>query len=169
MLAFAAGYTFIARSYAFDNRHLKETIKRAVAHRGMALVDLHQPSPTYNDIETKAFYSGEDRPDPTTHRPVPRVYDVGKTGYSPLVTRETTGEELDRKTLEVIRMSNEWGDRIPIGVFYQNETVPTYEDRISGRIPTYREKSPATQRIQLQNRKSAIDSPKLWKELIIGG
>jgi len=24
----------------------------------------------------------------------------------------------------------EWGDRIPIGVFYQNETVPTYEERI---------------------------------------
>ena len=169
MLALAAGYTFIARSYAFDNRHLKDTIKRAVAHRGLALVDVLQPCPTYNDIETKSFYSGEDRPDPATHRPVPRVYDVEKNGHNPLITKATKDEDLDKLTLDVIRLSNVWGDRIPIGVFYQNETVPTYEDRISGRIPTYREKSPATQRIQLQNRKSAIDSPKLWKELIIGG
>ncbi|MDG6993115.1 MAG: 2-oxoacid:ferredoxin oxidoreductase subunit beta, partial [Nitrososphaerota archaeon] len=134
MLALAAGYTFIARSYAFDNRHLKDTIKRAVAHRGLALVDVLQPCPTYNDIETKAFYSGEDRPDPSTHRPVPRVYDIEKTGYNPLITTDMTNEDVDKKTLEVIRISNEWGDRIPVGVFYQNENVPTYEDRIMRRV-----------------------------------
>lgn len=168
MLALAAGYTFIARSYAFDSRHLKETIKRAVAHRGMALVDVLQPCPTYNDIETKAFYSGEDRPNPTTHRPLPRCYDIEKTGYDPLVTNEMTAEEMDSKTLGMIKISNEWGDKIPIGVFYQNESVPTYEDRIEGRIPSYRGHPPATQQIQLRNKKSAVDLSKLWKELTIG-
>ena len=168
MLALAAGYTFIARSYAFDNRHLKDTIKRAVSHRGMALVDVLQPCPTYNDIETKAFYSGEDRPDPVTHRPTPRIYDVEKTGYNPLITKEMTAEDVDKKTLEVIRTSNEWGNRIPIGVFYQNENVPTYEDRIKGRIPSYFDQPPAAQRIQLRNKKSAVDLPRLWMELTIG-
>jgi 2-oxoglutarate/2-oxoacid ferredoxin oxidoreductase subunit beta len=56
MLALASGYTFISRSYAFDSRHLKETIKRAMAHRGLALVDVLQPCPTYNDINTKDWY-----------------------------------------------------------------------------------------------------------------
>ena len=169
MLALAAGYTFIASSYAFDNRHLKDTIKRAVAHRGIALVDVLQPCPTYNDIETKAFYSGEDRPDSATHRPVPRVYDIEKTGYNPLITKEMTDEDVDKKTLEVIRISNEWGDRIPIGVFYQNENVPIYEDRITGRIPSYLDQPPATQQIQLQNKKSVVDLSNLWKELTVGG
>lgn len=168
MLALAAGYTFISRSYAFDSRHLKDTIKRAVAHKGMALVDVLQPCPTYNDIETKAFYSGEDRTDPATHKPLPRVYDMEKAGHDPLITGEMTAEEVDRKTLEVIKVSNEWGDRIPIGVFYQNESVLTYEERIAERIPSYLERPPAAQTIQLQSRKTAVDLPDLWKELMIG-
>jgi 2-oxoglutarate/2-oxoacid ferredoxin oxidoreductase subunit beta len=166
-LALAAGYTFIARSYAFDNRHLKETIKRAVAHRGLALVDVLQPCPTYNDIETKAFYSGEDRSDPSTGRAMPRVYDIEKKGHNPLLTKEMTPEEIDKKTLEVIRISTEWGDTIPIGVLYQNENVPTYEDRIAGRIPSYVERPPAKQEIELQSGKTAVDFPRLCQELTI--
>jgi 2-oxoglutarate ferredoxin oxidoreductase subunit beta len=41
--------------------------------------------------------------------------------------------------------AQEWGDKIPTGVFYQNELVPTYQERISQRIPTYMENPPAKQ------------------------
>lgn len=168
MLALAAGYTFIARSYAFDTRHLKETIKRAVAHKGFALVDVLQPCPTYNDIETKAYYSGEDRIDPATGRASPRCYDIEKAGYSPQITKEMSDEDLDRKMMEIIRISKEWGDRIPIGVFYQNENVPTYEDRVSGRIPSYKSQPPARQEIHSSDKRSILDFERLSRELIIG-
>src|SRR2546429_369102 len=61
LLALASGFTFIARSYAYNTKHLKETVKKAVAHEGFALVVILQPCPTYNDINTKEWYGGEDR------------------------------------------------------------------------------------------------------------
>ncbi len=167
MLALASGFTFIARSYAFDSKHLKETIKRAVAHKGFALVDVLQPCPTYNDIETKAFYGGEDRVDPTTGRATPRCYDIEKMGYSPKITKEMDERSVDEKTLEVIKLSKEWGDKIPIGVFYQNEMVPAYHERISERIGSYLSSPPAKQQISSASKKSIVDFSSLSGELLI--
>jgi 2-oxoglutarate ferredoxin oxidoreductase subunit beta len=167
MLGLAAGFTFIARSYSFDTRHLKETIKRAIAHRGFALVDVLQPCPTYNDINTKAWYGGEDRKDPKTNRPVPRYYDMEKTGYDPRITENMTEEDIEKKMLQVIQKSREWGDSIPVGVFYQNENIPTYEDRIVKRIPSYTEEPPAKQVISAADGKSVVDLDRLSKELLV--
>ena len=166
-LALASGFTFIARSYAFDNKHLKDTIKRAVAHRGFALIDVLQPCPTYNDIETKAFYGGEDRADPTTGRATPRCYDIEKTGYSPKITKDMDEKSVDEKTLEVIKISKEWGEKIPIGVFYQNEMVPAYHERISERIGSYLSSPPAKQQISSASKKSIVDFSSLSGELLI--
>src|SRR3989442_1292151 len=52
-MAIASGYTFVARSYALDVRHLKTTLRAAIEHRGSAFVDVLQTCPTYNDINTK--------------------------------------------------------------------------------------------------------------------
>jgi 2-oxoglutarate ferredoxin oxidoreductase subunit beta len=166
MLGLAAGFTFIARSYSFDVRHLKETIKRAIAHKGFALIDVLQPCPTYNDINTKAWYGGEDRKD-TAGRPVPRYYDLEKAGHDPKIGEGMSEDEVDRKTLKVIELSKEWGDRIPIGVFYQNETVPTYQDRIVGRISSYVERPPAKQQIGTKSGESNVDLPDLTRELLV--
>ncbi len=143
-LALASGYTFIARGYAYDVNHLKEMMKKAVQHRGLALVVILQPCPTYNDINTKEWYRGEDRIDPATGKPKSRLYKLEETGYDPVV--HSPDEEFSKIT-SALEKAREWGDQIPIGVFYQNETIPTYEDRISKRIPHYREKSPAKQKI----------------------
>lgn len=156
MLALASGYTFIARSYAFDTRHLKETIKRAVRHRGLALVDVLQPCPTYNDINTKSWYDGDDRKD-KAGKPSPRVYDLQKEGFDPVVVPDMTEGEVDKKWLEVIDRSKEWDDRIPVGVFYQNENVPVYSDRILARIPSYLRHPPAEQRISGDRGESVVD------------
>jgi len=166
MLALSAGYTFIARSYAFDTRHLKETIKKAVAHKGLALVDVLQPCPTYNDIETKAWYGGEDRKD-ASGRPISRCYDVNKEGHDPLVSQGTKEDEIDAKVQRIFKLSKEWGDRIPIGVFYQEEGTPTYADRILGRIPSYLERPPAKQEIFDATKKSIVDLGKLGEELTV--
>ncbi len=165
MLALAVGFTFIARSYSFDVRHLKETLKRAIAHKGFALVDVLQPCPTYNDINTKAWYGGEDRKDPKTNRLMPRYYDLEKTGYDPKITEGMSEDEIGKKNLQVIERSREWGDSIPIGVFYQNETIPTYGDRILARIPSYLEQPPSKQQIVGEDGKSVVDLDGLSSEL----
>src|SRR2546422_3970720 len=79
MLALASGFTFIARTYAYNTKHLKETVKKAVSHKGFALVVILQPCPTYNDINTKEWYGGGDRKEPVTKKKTPPPYQPGPT------------------------------------------------------------------------------------------
>jgi 2-oxoglutarate ferredoxin oxidoreductase subunit beta len=161
-LALVAGYTFVSRGYSYDVRHLKELMKKAIIHKGLSLVDILQPCPTYNDINTKEWYSGEDRADPKSGKPVPRYYSLEATGYDPVVH---TPDENERKIDQAIAKSREWGDRIPVGVFYQNELVPTYEDRISQRISNYRAKPPAKQIISTDAGISITNLHKMLEDL----
>ncbi len=164
-LALAAGYTFIARSYAYDVRHQKETIKRAIEHRGMALVDILQPCPTYNDINTKEWYGGDDRKDAATGKPMPRIYKLEETGYDPVIKDPENEDELRAKIANLIVKSREWGDKIPIGVFYQNSHIPTYDDRLTGRIADYRKNPPAMQVFWDENGYPTTDLTKLFEEI----
>jgi 2-oxoglutarate ferredoxin oxidoreductase subunit beta len=161
-LALVAGYTFVSRGYAYDVPHLKELMKRAITHRGLALLDILQPCPTYNDINTKEWYSGEDRPDPKTGKPVPRYYVLEQTGYDPAVH---SPDEDVKKIDQALAKSREWGDRIPVGVFYQNELVPTFEDRISQWIQDYRARPPSKQTIRSETGKPTINLERLFKDL----
>src|SRR4030042_3095466 len=121
-LAIVSGYTYVARSYAYDVIHLRNTIIKAVEHKGLSFIDALQPCPTYNDINTKEWYGGEDRKDPKTGKPQPRLYKLEETGFDPVVHTE---EEDLKKKLKAIEKADEWGDRIPIGLFYRNELEPT--------------------------------------------
>jgi len=51
--AISSGFTFVARSYSYEVRQLKDLITAAVNHKGLALIDVLQPSPTYNDHNTR--------------------------------------------------------------------------------------------------------------------
>jgi len=132
-IALAAGYTFVARGYAYDVMHLKELIKAAIKHKGSALVEILQPCPTYNDINTKEWYDK-------------RVYKLESIGWDPVVRSE---EEAQKKFEQAIIKSYEWGEKIPIGIFYQNELVPTFEDRLTANIPNYKDFYPAKQPIEI--------------------
>jgi 2-oxoglutarate ferredoxin oxidoreductase subunit beta len=165
-IALAAGYTFIARSYAYDVRHLKEMIKRGIQHHGLALIVIQQPCPTYNDINTKEWYGGEDRLDQATNNPIPRLYKLEEKGYDGVVHSQ---EEEFPKYLAALTKAQEWGDRIPIGVFYQNELVTTYQERISKRIPTYLKNPPAKQQICDVDGKPITSIRKMLEELKVTG
>jgi 2-oxoglutarate ferredoxin oxidoreductase subunit beta len=149
-LALVSGFTFIARGYSYDVRHLKELIRRAIEHKGLAYIDVLQPCPTYNDINTREWYQGLDNIDAETQRQMPRTYKLEETGYDGTVHKE---DQADIKVGQVIQKSNEWGNRIPLGVFYQNEHIPTYQERILSRIDSYMENPPARQTISDQNKK----------------
>ncbi|BBD72970.1 2-oxoacid ferredoxin oxidoreductase subunit beta [Sulfodiicoccus acidiphilus] len=128
-MAIAAGYTFVARAYAYDVKFLKDIMKAAIKHRGSAFIDVLQPCPTYNDINTKEWYEK-------------RIYKM--TDLDPVV--KDVNETID-KMKQGIGRSYEWGDRIPIGIFYQNELVPTYEERIAANAPSYKTSIPANQKV----------------------
>jgi 2-oxoglutarate ferredoxin oxidoreductase subunit beta len=161
-LAIASGYTFVARAYAYDTKHLKEIIKQAIQHKGLALVDILQPCPTYNDINTKEWYAGEDKKDPKTGKPQPRLYKLEEKGFDPLV--HDPSEEFVKKAAAIDR-GREWGDRIPIGVFYKNELVPTFQDRVSQRIPFYLDNPPSKQKISDEAGKPITEVSEFFEEL----
>uniref|UniRef100_A0A7C3SNS6 2-oxoacid oxidoreductase (ferredoxin) n=1 Tax=Thermofilum pendens TaxID=2269 RepID=A0A7C3SNS6_THEPE len=128
LLALASGYTFVARSYAFDGQHLKSVIKRAVEHKGAAFVDVLQPCVTFNDVHTAEFYRKA-------------IYKLdADPSWDPVVREPGEARE---KLLRAIEVSLAWGDRIPIGVFYVNPFVPTLEERLAERLKVYPSLNPA--------------------------
>ncbi len=165
-LGLASGYTFIARGYAFDVAHLKETIKKAIVHRGMALVVVQQPCPTYNNINTKDWYGGEDRKDPSTGKPVSRLYKLEETGYDGVVRKP---EEAFPKMVAALTKAQEWGERIPMGVFYQNELVSTYQERLVQRVADYLIKPPAKQVISDAEGRCVTGLRKMLEDLKVTG
>ena len=144
-LAVTSGFTFAARGYSYDVRHLKDLIIQAVEHKGLSFLDVLQPCPTYNDINTRDWYAGADLVDEAQKRHS-RIYKLEDTGYNPLV-RHATEAELNHKLSQALVKSLEWGDRIPIGVFYRNDGITPYGRRIQSTIPNYIENSPAKQQI----------------------
>ena len=60
--------------------------------------------------------------------------------------------------------SLEWGNKIPIGVFYKNDLVSPYTQRIKDKIPNYLENSPAKQNIS-KNGHSNTDISKILDSL----
>ncbi len=106
LMALASGATFVSRSFAGDVNHLSDMIKKGIMHRGFGVIDILQPCVTFNHKNTYAWYQQ-------------RVYRLGE------------GDGFDASDKDAaIKKSQEWGDRIPIGVFYQVDS-PTYEDRLT--------------------------------------
>jgi 2-oxoglutarate ferredoxin oxidoreductase subunit beta len=161
-LALVSGYTFVARSYAYDFRHLKDMVKQAILHKGSAFIDCLQPCPTYNDINTKDWYAGEDRKHPKTGKPQSRLYKLEETDYDP-VAQDETGDL--KKKLVAMEKSSEWGNKIPIGVFFKTEHSPTFLERIQKRIPFYQSSPPAKQRISDENDGSNVILKEFFNEL----
>jgi 2-oxoglutarate ferredoxin oxidoreductase subunit beta len=102
--ALVSNGTFVARGFAGDPKHLQSLIVEAVRHKGFSYLDVFQPCVTFNYMNTYQWFRE-------------RVYKLEETGH----------DSTDRwKALE---KSFEFGDRIPIGIFYREEK-PTYLDNL---------------------------------------
>jgi 2-oxoglutarate ferredoxin oxidoreductase subunit beta len=104
-MAITAGATFVSRGYSGELQHLAWLIGEALDHPGYALVDVLQPCVSFNRGYAYEFYS-------------PRVYKL----------QEEEGYDSGDKAAAWER-ALEWGDHIPIGIFYRIE-IPTYEDQV---------------------------------------
>jgi len=162
-LALASGATFVGRGYSFDIKHLRDLIAKGIRHRGYAFIDVLQPCPTYNNLNTKDWYGGEDLVD-AAERKTPRVYKLEERGVDPVVH---TLEDTEAKQLQALKYALQWGDAIPIGVFYQNEQLPTFEDRLQDRIPSYAVEPPARQVIADAQGRPTVRLNKLLDELVV--
>lgn len=104
-LAIAANASFVARSYSGDADHLTKMIKMAIQHNGFALLDIFQPCVTYNRVNTYQFYKQH-------------LYKIDDDkNYDPT----------DR--VAAFKKALEWGDKIPIGLFYKVDR-PVFEQQL---------------------------------------
>jgi len=161
-LAIASGFTFVARGYSYDVRHLKDLIIKAVQHKGLSFLDVLQPCPTYNDLNTRDWYAGTDLVDEAQKRHS-RIYKLEEQGFEPVV-HYNSEVEINEKLSQALIKSLEWGNKIPIGIFYKNELISPYTERLKDKIPNYLENYPAKQNIS-KNGVSNTDISKILDSL----
>ena len=70
-----------------------------------------------------------------------------------------------KKKVAGLEKAQEWGDRIPIGVFYKNELKPTFQERFAQRIPFYLQNPPAKQQLKDENGVSTLDLSEFMDDL----
>ncbi len=96
--------TFVARGFAGDPKHLTGLVVEALKHKGFNYIDVFQPCVTFNYLNTYEWFRQ-------------RLYKLEEAGH----------DYTDRQ--EALEKSFEWGDRIPIGIFYKEERS-TYRDNL---------------------------------------
>src|SRR5215208_6676422 len=81
-LAIGAGATFIARSVDIFQGHLKDTLRRAAAHRGTAYIEIYQNCNIFNDHAFTYMTEKENRDDATIYleHGKPMVFAKGAKG-----------------------------------------------------------------------------------------
>lgn len=94
-LAMTAGGGFVARGYAGKPQQLKDLIKQGIQHKGFSFVDILQPCVTFNKVNTYQYYNE-------------RVYDLAE------------GQHDASNFDAAFTKAREWGQKIPLGLFYQD-------------------------------------------------
>lgn len=99
-VAIMNGATFVARGFSGDTKQLTELMKRAIEHRGFALIDVFSPCVTFNHDNTYAFFK-------------PRVKKLEDEGHDPSDWKAACEKAMV------------WGDTIYTGLFFQLEDRPS--------------------------------------------
>ena len=101
VVAVAMHAGFVARAFAGMADHLSDIIQQAMAHPGFSLIDVLQPCVSFNKVNTFAWYKA-------------RCYSLPKD-YDPTDWNAA------------VKVADQWGDRIPVGIIYRNERPPFEE------------------------------------------
>jgi 2-oxoglutarate ferredoxin oxidoreductase subunit beta len=101
-IAIGLGASFVARAFAGDVTQTKDIIKKAIIHKGYALVDILQPCVTYNKLNTYQWFKA-------------KAYYLNSS-YDPH----------DRN--EALRRASEV-EKLPLGILYLN-SKPIFEEEL---------------------------------------
>lgn len=99
--------SFVARGFAGDIEHLTGLLAEAVRHKGFSYLDVIQPCITWNPRPVSWYRE--------------RVYKLGED-YDPT----------DRNV--ALQKSEEWGERMPIGVLYRGPSRPVFAERFRASV-----------------------------------
>lgn len=102
-VAIALDAGFVARAFIGDADKTKEILKKAITHKGYALVDIFQPCVTFNKINTWQWFKEH-------------TYYLADS-YDP---RDRSAAF--KRALET--------DKLPLGIFYINPNKSTFEDNV---------------------------------------
>ena len=153
-LALGAEATFVARSVDVFQQHLKETLKKAAAHKGSAYVEILQNCNIFNDGAWLGVTEKEARSEHVVQLEHGKPLVFGKN--------RDKGIRLNGLDLEVVQLGNGIAERdllihdeeyrnpayafllakmeeqpgfpVPIGVFRSWNDVPRYEDTVVGQV-----------------------------------
>ncbi|MGH4039131.1 MAG: thiamine pyrophosphate-dependent enzyme [Sphaerochaeta sp.] len=103
-VAISLGASFVARAFSGDQEQTKEIIKKAILHKGYAVVDIFQPCVSFNKLNNFAWFKEHSYYLDDKYDPYDQV-------------------EAFRKSLEM--------EKFPLGVLYMNkERVTTFEENL---------------------------------------
>lgn len=102
-LAIAMDASFVARVFSGDTERAKEILKKAIKHRGYALVDIFQPCISFNKVNTYAWFKEHTYYLDDSHD----------------VRNRATAFE---RAVE--------GEKLPLGIFYVNPLKKTFEENV---------------------------------------
>lgn len=93
-LAIVENCSFVARSFVGEKDHLRKMMVEALTHTdGFALLDILQPCPSFNHLNTFKWYKDRVKPIDEKHDPQNRA--------------------------AALELTFQWGDDVPIGIFYR--------------------------------------------------
>lgn len=99
-VAIALNASFVARAFVGNAEHTKEILKKAILHKGYALIDIFQPCVTFNKTNTYAWFRENTYIMDDSHNPHDRNAAMSKAFET---------------------------EKLPLGVFYVNEKT-TFEE-----------------------------------------
>jgi 2-oxoglutarate ferredoxin oxidoreductase subunit beta len=102
-MAIVGGATYVARAFSGKQKHMVEMFKGAIQHKGFALVDVFSPCVTYNKDNTYQWFN-------------PRVKILEEQSHDPTDFQKA------------IERGYQWGEEIPIGLFWHRTDLPTLEE-----------------------------------------
>ncbi|MCJ7579839.1 MAG: thiamine pyrophosphate-dependent enzyme [Candidatus Aminicenantes bacterium] len=102
-LAISLGATFVARGFAGNIEQTKEILKKAISHKGYALVDIFQPCVSFNKINTFQWFKEH-------------IYELEET-YDPSDRNAAVAKAFEK-------------DKYPIGIIYLGPEKLSFEENV---------------------------------------
>ncbi len=147
-LAILCGATFVARSFSGDKRQLSAVLKAALAHRGMAMLDVISPCVTFNDHEgsTKSYQYVKEHEEALQEVDFVPVFDDIHVDYDPGTTTEIQLHDGSRLRLRKLERDFDPQNRegalslltsyhaqgeVLTGVFYINPASPDFTGQLN--------------------------------------
>jgi len=102
-LAISLDVSFVARAFSGNIEHTKEILKKAISHKGYALVDIFQPCVSFNKVNTFQWFKDH-------------IYELDET-YDPFDRNAALAKSFEK-------------DKYPIGIIYLSPKKASFEDNV---------------------------------------